>query len=351
MEKVINGISFDEKIFGKCIDNYSEQLTHASLSVEKSFKILEECDNEIEKLFEEKKDVFNLLKEEEKEEIINNYHFFITYMAYYNKLIKEFDFNDKNTVNNIYNNNFREFDKYMTRLLVFDKNRNYIYHDTGKKVSSFFLNYIKRKLLLKQANDTQLDHIEAFAYALGRESIGVSEIIEINKLTNFNNPNRQDGLKKTNNFIVGSKIQTTTKENASLKLAELVYKYNHDFGMDIKPYDEPDIDKEEKYDRLHKIFLKEARFHILFEHIHPFSDGNGRTGRIILSSNLLRQNIAPPLITSSMFKQYINFINNYCYEELAQMLMDSSSQTLLGWVSVKRAEEGMSISDIITKKI
>ncbi|MGH2087662.1 Fic family protein [Aerococcus urinaeequi] len=35
--------------------------------------------------------------------------------------------------------------------------------------------------------------------------------------------------------------------------------------------------------------------HIQFERIHPFSDGNGRTGRMIMNYSLLQQGF-PPLI-------------------------------------------------------
>lgn len=43
------------------------------------------------------------------------------------------------------------------------------------------------------------------------------------------------------------------------------------------------------------IFENMAEFHILFERIHPFKDGNGRTGRVLLSKEFLK-NGYPPLI-------------------------------------------------------
>ncbi len=39
-----------------------------------------------------------------------------------------------------------------------------------------------------------------------------------------------------------------------------------------------------------------ARTHAKFEQIHPFSDGNGRTGRLIMLVQALSKNVAPPLI-------------------------------------------------------
>mgnify|MGYP000181689966 CR=1 FL=1 len=39
-----------------------------------------------------------------------------------------------------------------------------------------------------------------------------------------------------------------------------------------------------------------AEFHVRYESIHPFQDGNGRTGRMILFRECLRHNISPLII-------------------------------------------------------
>jgi len=39
-----------------------------------------------------------------------------------------------------------------------------------------------------------------------------------------------------------------------------------------------------------------AEFHILFERVHPFADGNGRVGRLIMAFQAIQNNIVPPLI-------------------------------------------------------
>lgn len=46
------------------------------------------------------------------------------------------------------------------------------------------------------------------------------------------------------------------------------------------------------------VLLAAAYFHARFENIHPFADGNGRTGRLLLNYYLLLQNY-PPLIIST----------------------------------------------------
>ncbi|NLC31562.1 MAG: Fic family protein [Candidatus Moranbacteria bacterium] len=52
-----------------------------------------------------------------------------------------------------------------------------------------------------------------------------------------------------------------------------------------------DINKKQK-----DIIAHVADIHARFEKIHPFSDGNGRIGRLILSAMLIEKNIAPAVI-------------------------------------------------------
>lgn len=49
--------------------------------------------------------------------------------------------------------------------------------------------------------------------------------------------------------------------------------------------------------------------HAEFEKIHPFSDGNGRVGRLILHAMLLRRNYAPAVILQENKRQYNLYLN------------------------------------------
>ena len=51
-------------------------------------------------------------------------------------------------------------------------------------------------------------------------------------------------------------------------------------------------------------FEREARFNIEFLRIHPFEDGNGRTSRLLLNYNLLREGHAPVLIPQELREEY-----------------------------------------------
>ena len=53
-----------------------------------------------------------------------------------------------------------------------------------------------------------------------------------------------------------------------------------------------------------------AEFHILFERIHPFADGNGRVGRLVMAYQAIQNNIVPPLIKNEHRDEYLKAIND-----------------------------------------
>ena len=59
------------------------------------------------------------------------------------------------------------------------------------------------------------------------------------------------------------------------------------------------------------IFYKLAKYHIEFEKIHPFGDGNGRVGRIIMFKECLRNNIMPFIILDDCKSYYIRGLKEY----------------------------------------
>ena len=56
------------------------------------------------------------------------------------------------------------------------------------------------------------------------------------------------------------------------------------------------------------IIAESASFHSKFEHIHPFSDGNGRVGRLLLNAMLLSANFAPAIIRREQKQLYYTYL-------------------------------------------
>lgn len=53
-----------------------------------------------------------------------------------------------------------------------------------------------------------------------------------------------------------------------------------------------------------------VKFHSDYENIHPFQDGNGRTGRIIMFKECLKNNIFPFIIKDELKGEYYKALNN-----------------------------------------
>lgn len=56
------------------------------------------------------------------------------------------------------------------------------------------------------------------------------------------------------------------------------------------------------------IFRRIAEKYFLFEKRHPFENGNGRTGRILINYELIQNNIVPIVIEKENKKEYLKFL-------------------------------------------
>ena len=79
----------------------------------------------------------------------------------------------------------------------------------------------------------------------------------------------------------------------------------------------------EALQKLH-VIERVALFHLKFETIHPFIDGNGRVGRLLLNFELMREGFPPINIKFTDREKYYNAFNHYRNNDF-----DSSKMTEL----------------------
>ena len=95
-------------------------------------------------------------------------------------------------------------------------------------------------------------------------------------------------------------------------------------------------------------------FHHRFVHIHPFSDGNGRTVRLAMNLLLMRKGFPPAIILKNDRKKYyaaLNQANNGKYEKLTLLMIQALERSLDIYLSAYPSEsfedDYQNISDIV----
>lgn len=73
-----------------------------------------------------------------------------------------------------------------------------------------------------------------------------------------------------------------------------------------------------------------AQFHIDFELIHPFADGNGRVGRLITTYQAIKNDIIPPLILNENRKDYLDSLGDANKLEIFLIDAIQNSVNLIG---------------------
>lgn len=143
------------------------------------------------------------------------------------------------------------------------------------------------------------NHFRLFDYCLDTidEPLSKNMMIEMNKILKRNTTDEENPRYNVGGFkVVPNKIGLINIINTSA------------------PEDvENDLDELLKwYQRLKKIKLEDIiDFHYKFELIHPFGDGNGRVGRMIMFRECLKNNIMPFIVLDDDKPFYMRGLKNY----------------------------------------
>ena len=122
--------------------------------------------------------------------------------------------------------------------------------------------------------------------------------------------------------IVGSFVPTTNHLSINKRMQEFI-KENSKYNNSIK---NNDIDKRSN------VFIFLAQMHAEFEMIHPFSDGNGRVGRLLLAHTALQNGILPIIILAEYRSKYIKALQKAqlenIYDDLSIVIVDGVKVSL-----------------------
>ena len=143
------------------------------------------------------------------------------------------------------------------------------------------------------------NHFKLFDYCLNIVDTPLTKeiIIEMNKILKRNtsdedNPRYNVGGFKTIPNVIGiiNVIHTSAPEDVEKDLDNLLKSYHNKQTITLEDI----ID-----------------FHYNFEKIHPFGDGNGRVGRMIMFKECLKNNIMPFIVLDKDKPYYMRGLKNY----------------------------------------
>ena len=140
--------------------------------------------------------------------------------------------------------------------------------------------------------------------------INIKDIIHVHSIL-VKDTGVQLGFKKLPNYIVMRNLKTTPPEKVEEEINKLILWY------------------ETNKNKIHPLRLA-TEFHARFESIHPFDDGNGRTGRILLNVILLEQNYPPLIIRKTARIAYFSSLEAFdkgYKDKLERFLLDKIKDT------------------------
>jgi Fic family protein len=140
--------------------------------------------------------------------------------------------------------------------------------------------------------------------------INIKDIINVHSIL-VKDTGVQLGFKKLPNYLLMRDLKTTPPEKVEEEINKLIFWYKTNKN------------------KIHPLKLA-TEFHARFESIHPFDDGNGRTGRILLNAILLENNYPPLIIRKTARIAYFSSLEAFdkgYKNKLERFLLDKIKDT------------------------
>lgn len=144
------------------------------------------------------------------------------------------------------------------------------------------------------------NHFKGFDYVIDHieEPLSNDFIKELHRIlkrgtTDENNPLTPVGEFKVVQNMIGfgyDEVETAAPEKVSKEMMDLITNYEN---------------------QKNKNLAEIADFHVKYERIHPFADGNGRTGRLLMFKECLKHNIMPFVIKDVHREFYYRGLSNW----------------------------------------
>ena len=165
----------------------------------------------------------------------------------------------------------------------------------GETKSIILENYIPRPIDIREVNEV-LNYKNLMPYLLEhqKENITISVSHDINRIIMTNIDDRGGKFKIVQNIIAGADFDTTLP----FMVPEELKKWTDDLSWRLN--------KPGSADKKIEIIMEQ---HLRFEKIHPFPDGNGRTGRALIIWSCLQHELTPIVIEKEQRSEYMAALN------------------------------------------
>lgn len=167
-----------------------------------------------------------------------------------------------------------------------------------------------------------IGHKDAYVYIreLVKKNVELSEseILNIHSLVLMDRPEDKGRYRTVPVRIMGSNVVLPQPYLIKPKIEELLREYTSDTN---------------------NIIEKIAKFHLDFERIHPFIDGNGRTGRLVLNFELMKAGYLPINIKNADKQRYYECFKIYDetqnYEEFVKLVCTYLIEEFERYIKIK----------------